>query len=228
MSLLLGDYAFDPLCTTVTEKYEEAGGRDARHIRISGVLRGFHSVSALEAALDAVLAAVPAAEAETTLVLRPGRRLWVRRLAFSREIARNPVAGAFTLDLEAPDPFEESVEEHTHAWEIAAQGAALALDTAGNRATPLRITLSAVSDLIDLEISDGLRTLRYEGIVGASETLTIDGAAGKVLLSGEDIMPYTKGAFPHVAPGGTTLTFSDDDTGAHQATATVAFRDRWW
>jgi hypothetical protein len=123
MAITLGAVTLDEAHTTVQEKHEEVGGRDARRIVLTGLIAGESSVAAIEARLDAILDAASCDDPLAALSLRAGRRLWVQRTQFQREVARGPLAGSFTLELEAPDPFEESVAEHAVAWTISTQGA---------------------------------------------------------------------------------------------------------
>jgi len=90
------------------------------------------------------------------------------------------------------------------------------------------VTLIASGDLANPSISDGERTMGYAGIAADGETLVMDAETAKVTLEGEDVTPYTSGLFPRLSPGGTTLTYTDDGSSSHTASATVAYRSRWW
>lgn len=227
MPIVLGGLAFDENTTAVSEKQEEVGGRDARSVRISGVLAA-QDVAGLEAAFDAIVAAAGDGESEAELCLRPGRRLLVRRTGVTREIARERRTGAFVLDLEARDPYESSRDVNVVAWDIAAAGNTLACAAAGNiHALPV-ITLAANGETAAPGFSDGARAIAYTGTLSTGEKLVFDAAAGRVTLDGEDVTPYTMGEFPRIAPGGTTLAYTDETPGSPAVSATVAWRDRWW
>lgn len=228
MAIMLGDYVFDEARTAIAEKYEEVGGRDARQVRLSGAILGKRTLVELEAALDAVLAAASADAADTPLVLREGRRLHVRRTGFTREVGRKPLVGAFVVQLEAPSPFEEAIDETEVNWNISASGATRALTTGGNAPAPLRITLVASGSVVAPRFSDGARAIVYSGTVADGEMLVFDGVAGRVTLEGEDVTPYTDGVFPQVLPGGATLTYTDNPASAHTCAVSIAYRDRWW
>ncbi|HNR29709.1 MAG TPA: hypothetical protein PKI11_02370 [Candidatus Hydrogenedentes bacterium] len=228
MAILLGEYVFDDARTAAAEKYEEIGGRDARKVRIAGAITGKSTLADLEAALDDVLAAASTDAANTPLVLRDGRRLLVRRTGFTREVGRKPLVGSFVIDLEAPLPFEEAVEETEVLWGIIASGASQPLVMAGNAPAPVRIDLVAVGAVIAPRFSDGVRAISYSGVVSDGETLLFDGPAGRVLLEGEDVTPYTEGVFPRVSPGGTLITYTDAPGSTHTADVAVSYRDRWW
>lgn len=228
MAITLGSLTFDEGHTSVVEKHEEVGGRDGRRIELQGLILGEHSVADIEACLDAILDTSSVESYETALTVREDRQMWVRRVKFSREISRQPLVGSFTLELEAEDPFEESIEEQEVEWVIAASGATKTLSSDGNVFSKPVITLVADGDVVNPSFSDGTRSLTYLGTVGDGETLEIDGPAGEVTLGGVNVTPYTSGCFPRVEPEGTTLTYTDDASSSHSAAVTVAFLDRWW
>jgi len=228
VSITLGSLTFDEGHTSVRERYEEVGGRDGRRIELQGMIVGEHSVGDIETCLDAILDASSVDTYEAALVVREGRRLWVRRVKFSREISKQPLVGTFTLELEAQEPFEESISETEVEWAVAASGATKVVSSAGNVFAKPCITLVADGDVVNPCFSDGPRSLTYYGTVGDDETLLMDGSSGTVTLDGVDVTPYTSGNFPRIEPEGTTLTYTDDASSSHAAAVTVAFRDRWW
>ncbi len=228
VGIMLGTYAFDDARTTVTEKYEEVGGRDARVVQIKGLLDGLASVAELEAALDQILALASEQAEWTPLSLREGRWLQVRRTAFVREVNRGALVGSFTLTFEACDPCETGEDEREIPWAITASGQSVALPAAGTAEAPLRITLQANGNLLEPVFSDGVRQLLYWGTVQTGQVLVLDGAAGCALLNGQDVTPYTQGLFPRVRPGGSVLRYTGSVGSTHAASATVAYRDRWW
>lgn len=228
MSIILGNVTLDRACTTVHESYEEVGGRDARHVTLSGVITGMSTVETVEARLDAILAASSISDGETPLSLRPGRRLLVRRLKYAREVSSCPVAGSFSLELEATNPFEESALLRGISWGITTAGQTFSLTTTGNVFALPVITLLAQGDLVSPAFSDGCRRILYEGRMNTGQTLVLDGTCNGATLDGVDVTPYTQGLFPHLDPAGTILQYEDESSSSHTATATVAFRDRWW
>ena len=228
MNIVLGNVTLDRTCTTVHEHYEEVGGRDARHVTLSGVIVGMSTVEAVETRLDAILAASSLSDGETPLSLRPDRRLLVRRLKYAREVSSTPVAGSFVLELEAVNPFEESTLLHEISLSITTTGQTLSLTTTGNVFALPVITLVAQGDLISPAFSDGQRRILYEGHVRTGQVLVLDGSHNTATLDGVEITPYTRGLFPHLDPTGSVLRYEDGASSSHTATATVAFRDRWW
>jgi len=227
MSISVGGYTFNARTTVVREAYEEVGGKQTRAIRITGVLRGAADEAALIDALDGITRAVSEA-APVVVSLRPGRRILARREAFSREVNGRTLTGQFVLDLRAQTAWEESDALHEAEWIIAMSGAELDVENAGNGDAAPMISLTAEDVLILPSVTDGTRTLVYEGNVGSGSTLVIDGRAREVKLDGIDVTGYTSGDFPRLAPGETTLAYLDDPASSHQATASVAHRDQWW
>lgn len=228
MATTLGPVTFDETQTTVREKQEEVGGRNERAVTVSGVITDCASVAEIEADLDAIIDAASVEEYTAALSLRDGRRLWVRREGFMREIKGEALVGSFKLDLAARDPFEESVAETAIVWNVSASGAEQAAASAGNVYAKPVIEIVATGDVVDPRISDGKRTISYSGVVQDGETLVFDAMVGMVTLEGVDVTPYTSGVFPRIAPEGTTLTYTDDAASSHTAAVTVRFRDRWW
>jgi len=228
MPITLGAITFDDATTAVKEKLEEVGGRNERRVTISGLVTGLSNASAIESALDGILDAASLADYSAELRLRDGRRLWVRRETYRREVRADDLVGSFTLELGARDAIEESVAESITNWPITASGTTLNTASAGNVYSRPVITLVAIGTLVDPAVSDGARTVSYSGMVADGETLVFDAVANAVLLEGTDVTPYTTGEFPRIAPEGTTLTYSDDASSSHTATGTVGFRDRWW
>ncbi|HOF38495.1 MAG TPA: hypothetical protein PLD73_00355 [Candidatus Hydrogenedentes bacterium] len=228
MAITLNGLLLDEMLTSIQEQHEEVGGRDARTVKIAGVLLGETSVAALEARLDAVLHAASAVDYSAALSIRPGRRLMVRRAAFRREIQHARLVGMFTLKLEARDPFEEAESLTEIAWPITASPSSLLVNSGGTACALPRIMLTAAGALVRPTFSDGVQCLEYDGIVKEGSFLEFDTARARATLDGEDVTPYTWGAFPRLEPGETTLTYTDQSTSSHQAAATVAFRERWW
>lgn len=228
MPITLGNITFDETHTTVRETYEEVGGRNERRIEISGLITGESTVADIVSALDEIIDAASVEDFSAALSLRTGRRLYVRRDRFTREVAPDRLVGSFMMRLLAKDPFEEAVDPTSEQWPITASGATKAVATGGNVFSKPVITLVASGALVNPSISDGSRTITYSGTVGDGLALVLDGPAGKAQLDGDDVTPYTSGLFPRIEPDGTTLTYTDDATSSHTATATVAFRDRWW
>ena len=227
MGITLGEYAFGESVTSVRESLKERGGRDARVVSIKGVLEGFTSVAALEAELDALVAAASDAE-EVALVLRPGRRLWVKRTGFVREVYRDALTAAFELSLEAPDAVEEAEGESVVAGVYTDTQQTLSVPTIGNTPARPRVVLIPDGALTRPSVGVGDSVLTYDGIVAAGQSLVVDAAAGAVLLDGVDVTPYTAGVPPLLSPGSNIITYADESLAIPNIAVTVHFHSRWW
>lgn len=228
MSITLGTITFDEAHTAVREQYEEVGGRDSRRIEISGLVAGMRSVENIEARLDAILDAASQETFDAALSVRNGRRMFVRRARFSREILRPRLVGTFSLVLEARNAFEESIAATSIDWPVTISGTTLPVSAGGNTSSLPTITLVASGQVVAPGFSDGSRSLVYGGTVGNNKTLVFDAAAGKVWLDSVDVTPYTEGVFLQIQPEGTVLTYSDAEDSSHTASVNVSFHDRWW
>ncbi|MCP4640202.1 MAG: hypothetical protein GY851_07210 [bacterium] len=228
MPIQMGSITFDPDYTAARESVEEVGGRDARVVEMTGLVVDLPSSADVEARFDAIADAVSVEDYATSLSLRPGRRLWVRRASWQHEIAMKDPAGSFKLRLEARDPLEESEDEASVVWSLTGSTASLALSSTGTVPAPARITLVPDGEMQRPSFGDGERTIRYEGSVPDGATLEFDGPLSRVLLDGVDVTPYTEGLFPLIAPEGTTLMFQADPAGSATAEAVVAWRNLWW
>lgn len=227
MSITLGTHTFDPATTAIREDHQERAGQDARSIRITGLLANYPDLTTLEAALDTILAA--ASDTDTTpLSLRPNRQLLVRREKFLREIQRDARSARFELILRADDPFEEATTPLNWPWTIAASGATRNIISSGNAHSPTLITLQATGTLINPTLSDGDRTITYNGTLAPGSIIELDGPRRQARIAEVDVTPYCTGEFPRAAPGTSTFTYTDAPTSAHTAQATLSFHERWW
>jgi len=228
MAVTLGPITFDEAYTSVAEKLEEVGGRNERTITLSGMIAGHNTVAAIESDIDDILDAASVEDYTAELSLRAGRRLWVRRNEFTREVKAESLVGAFTLELAAKDAFEESSALTTVNWTITASGQTQAASSSGSVYAKPKFSLVATGTIIDPAFSDGTRTLSFSGTVADTETLVFDAVTSAATLEGTDVTPYTSGLFPQVDPAGTTLTYTDDAGSSHTAQVTVTYRDRYW
>ena len=228
MAITLGPVTFDDAHTTVREKLEEVGGRNERRVVVSGAIVGQNTLSAIEAQIDAILDAASVEDFSAELSLRSGRRLFVRRNEFSREVQSEALVGAFTLELEAKDTFEESTSITTVNWTVMASGQTQAASSGGTAYAKPKFSLVATGTIIDPSFSVGTRTISFSGTVQDGETLVLDAVTASATLEGLDVTPYTSGVFPRISPEGVTLTYMDDAGSSHTAQVTITYRDRWW
>lgn len=227
MPITLNTYTFDPALTTAREDHQEVAGQDGRTIRINGVLQGLPDTAAIESALDNILAA--ASEGEISLLsLRPGRQLRVRRQKFTREVQKDALIGRFELTLRAEDPFEQAASLTIWPWSIATSGATRDITNSGTAPAPMLLVLQANNTLIEPSITDGTRTITYDGVLPAGTVLELDAALRQARIDGNDVTPYVLGEFPELAPGPNTLTYNDDPASTHNALIAIWFYERWW
>lgn len=227
MAITLGVITFDASTTAGRERIEEIGGRDAREIVVSGLIDDEDSLDGVESRLDAIVQAASEENFSAELSLRTGRVLFVRRKAVVREVLREKCAGSFALTLEARDPFEWAAAETVLAWTIDADPEAIAVDTLGTAEALPVVRLALATPVVNPTVGDGTRSLTYEGAVAAGQILFFDSEAASAKLDGEDVTPYTAGEFPRIAPGGSTLTYTDGSAGSPVIAAEIRFRNRW-
>lgn len=228
MTIQLGSIPLDRSFVGVREQLEEVGGRGVRTVTLSGLIAQAPDRATLDLWLDAVIAEASRPDFGCALSVRPGRRLWVRRQQATREVRVDPLAGSFVLRLAAQDPLEESTDESVASLVFATLPANLGIAVGGSAPAQLRITVAAASPIEAPAVSDGTRTLAYEGIVPAGEALVFEGATGRATLAGENVTPYTQGLFPAPMPGPRVITLTAENLGTVSGVVTVACRDRWW
>ena len=228
MVIALGDVTFDDAHTTVREKHEEVGGRDAREIELSGLIVGESSVGAIESKLDDILAAVSDADYGAVLSVRTGREMYVRRRAFVREVSGERLVGSFALTLDAENPFEVSSTETVIEWNITESGMTIPIAPGGNVFAELVVTLVAQGNVVNPTFVAEGRTLSYPGIVQNGHELVLDGVSKIATLGGEDVTPYTSGLFLRLGLPQSTVGYGDDESSSHTAAVTLSFRSRWW
>ncbi len=226
----LGELEMDPAFTTVSERREWRDTACLRTARVNGLATGHADAQKREAWLDRVWAAAEGdGVSPVALSLRPGRVLWVRPVRLAREGHHRTPDGAFTLDFAAVDPREEAGTESMVPWPITTRDAETVLFSHGTAPAPLTIAFTAGDDILWPSFGDGTRTLRYQGMMAAGQTLTLDGAARKVLLDGLDVTAQCSGEFPGpLCAGEFTLRYRDDLDSSHTGHAVVRWRDLWW
>ena len=227
MAISVGTYTFDARTTTVRETYERVGGKETRLITLTGLLRGLADRGAIDTALDGIMAAV-STEDPVYVSIREGRRIRARRESLAREIHGHHLTGQFVVGMRAETAYEESTDPHESPWSIFSSGATLSVANSGNRETVPVVTLTALGSVIGPAVSDGTHTISYGGVLDFGAVLQFDGEGGRVWLDGADVTAYTTGAMPRLAPGETSLTYTDDASSSHLLSGTVTWRDRWW
>lgn len=171
MAITLGSVSLDETHTAVREDLEEVGGRNERRIRLTGSIVGENLIARIHDRLDEILDAASVEDFTAELSLRVGRRLFVRRDSFRREVFGESLAGSFVLELEARVPFEEAIALTTLPWTIAASGDTLAATSSGSAYAEPSIALVASGSVVNPAFSDGSRTIAYSGIAKSVTTV---------------------------------------------------------
>jgi hypothetical protein len=227
VAITVGSLTLDEKTTSIEEHFEAVGGKETRLIRIAGLLPGAADQEVLEASLDEILRTV-SEEEPVDVSLRSGRRLQAHREEFVREINQARLTGRFALTLRAEEPYEVSDVLHQVPWSIVPSESSVSVSNTGNLTSAPVVSLTALGTIIAPRISDGPRSLSYDGVIESGGVLIVDGVGHKVWLDGVEITAYTTGAFPELSPGNTDLTYADDPASSHLLDGEVTYRDRWW
>lgn len=228
MAITLGTIEFDEAYTEVKEKLEEVGGRNERKVTVSGLVLGEASTADIHARLDAILDEASAEDYSVALSIRSGRRMYVRRNEFRRDVRADALTGSFVLELMAKEPLEEAIAPIIETWNVAGDGDLQVFVPGGTVETLPTLSFSPSADVVNPGFGDGARTLRYSGVVSAGEAFVVDGNTGRVTLEGVDVLAYTTGMFPRLDPGGTGLIYYDDLVSPVAIVVTVTHASRWW
>ena len=222
----LDDYALDQWQAAVVEKQRYDNGRWQRNIIIRGAADTFESSTQLTEAFD-LLAAATLAPEPVLLRLRPGRSVAVRLRGFEKTCHDDAIAGAFTLELEALTPWEESDTLLSHEAQVSGNGVVCEVVSDGSLASPLSLTFTAVGLVLLPRFSDGVHTISYEGVLQNGSVLHIDAVSRKVFLDEEDVSSQASGEYLEIAPRATSITFEADAEGAQTGGLVLSWRERW-
>lgn len=228
MAITLGSITFDEPHTEVKEKLEEVGGRNERSITLSGLILGEESVAAIHARLDAILDEASREDFSVALSIRAGRRMYVRRNEFRQEVRADALVGSFVIQLVAREPYEEAIAPIMETWNIEGSGDARVFVPGGNLETPPMFSFTPSVDVEQPAFSDGVRELAYTGIVEAGSTFVVEGMQRSVTINGVNMLGYTRGVFPRLAPAGTEITYTDQLATPAAIAVTVTHAGRWW
>ncbi len=226
MTIQLDEVVFDETNLRVRDMRTLEGGRMRRRVRLQGVLTDVVHRDAVEAMLDEGAAAAGEWAGWRALEIRPGRRLWVRPERFEREVGLDGQTGAFDLVVESRELTEEAVEPTTYSWDIADSHASLAIENDGTAPAPVALAYTPTEATTRPGFSIGARTLVYDGVVEAGQTLELDDHTGQVTLDGNNITPDCEGLPPRVGSGVREMVFTAEAGGS--GTAEVIFHARWW
>jgi hypothetical protein len=225
----IGDYAFPEHSTAVDVQSRFIDGTLKKIIRIDAIVLGSGNAADFLANVEDLEGEVEKFDrGEANLSITPGRYHQGIRLGLQRTLDRESKFAAFEILLLTDDRFERSSELHEEDKTIAASGDTLALSQAGNVYAFPEIALTATGDLVYPVLSDGTRSLAYNGTIPAGSVLVIDADAKTAILNGDtNALPKITGSFPLLSPGDTTLTYTDNEESSHQGSLVVQFRDTW-
>lgn len=222
----LSDYTFRDETTRSVSDLRYVEYRLRREVEIVGILEGFPGLAEFRAEVAALDAAVEAFAVDGAEFLRlPGRYLPGRVLRYRKTVDEAARVASFRLVLLSDDRFERSTTLHTVTLEFSASGQSVDVDNAGTAASLPALTLTAGADLVTPSISDGTRTLMYGGTLTAGESLVLDCDAHTAECAGENALPLLSGDWPQLAPGATTLTYTD--AGGASGSLRIDYRDFW-
>ena len=225
----VGSFVFREETTVAESRTEFVFGRVRRVVTLAGVLNGFSSRSAYEAAIAEVRRELERFDrGETDFSLTAGRFIEGRRRRF--DLVRND-AGCFAavhLEILAADRYERSESESAEVVAIAASPQTVPLEPDGNWPALPRLRLEAVGTIVNPSFSDGTRTLSAALTLAPGDVLELDGENRTASKNGsENVLHLISGEFPEVHPAGTDLEYADETPGGPDATLTVAWRDLW-
>ncbi len=224
----LGDYTFRSDSTRVLSDLRYVEDRLRRQVEIVGLLSEFATHDDFAAELSELDTAVEAfCNGSATLTLTEGRQLSGSVLRYRKTVDELERSVTFRLIVLSEDRFERSIELHEENLAIDASGDAIVLANAGTADSLPELTLSAIGALINPSVSDGLRTLIYQGTLSPGDALALDSDAHTATLNGGNALAAVSGDWPRLAPGETTLTYTDQAGSSHSATLLVQYRDYW-
>lgn len=224
----LGAYSFRADRTRVLSDLRFVEDRLRRQVELLGLLDGFPTRADFQAELAGLDAAVEAFEAgQATLSLVAGRWLAGRVLRYRKTVDEAARSAAFRLIVLSEDRYERSQTLHEATLELTASGQSLALENAGTAESRPRLTLTALGALLDPRLGDGARALTYHGALAPGDALLLNCDAHTAELSGGNALHELVGDWPRLAPGATTLTYSDDAASSHSGLLRVEYRDFW-
>ncbi len=225
----IGDYSFPERSTAVDIESKFIDGKLKKIVRIDAIVLGSGSASDFSANIEDLEGEVERFDrGEADLSVTSGRYYRGTRLALRRTVDSESKFGAFEILLLTDDRFERSSALHEEEKTITASGDTLTVSQEGNADALPEITLTATGDLVYPTLSDGTRSLTYNGTISAGSVLVIDADAKTAILDGEtNALPKITGSFPVLSPGDTTLTYTDNEDSSHDAVLVVRFRDTW-
>lgn len=226
--IAVGSFLFPPRGTLAAVRVRVIDGRLCKQVLIRALFDGYTAAAPLRAELDALHAALEQLDAgAAVLSLIPGRHYYAVRRDDARWIDPSGRLAAVRLELLTRDRFERSNALHTQSHLIMLSGFAFTAVNAGTAPARPRLELEAHTALDRPAVGDGARTVRYLGALAPGDVLSLDSEDHTARLNGVNALDAIAGVFPLLAPGATTLTYSDAAGSGQALTLRLAHRDTW-
>lgn len=225
----IGLYTFPEAALAVRVTREEILSRVRKTVRLDALLGPFASMEDLlaeRATLEGELARLDSGDAHLHLV--PGRYHAASRREHQWAIDAHALTFAAHLLLITEDPFERSTDTHEIEADLASIGGAVTISHAGNIPSRPALVLTAAATVQRPVITDGARTLVWDGLLAPGDVLALDADRLTAWRNGtENVLLAISGDFPRIAPGGSTLSCAAQGAGPPHAALRVTWRD-WW
>ena len=225
----LGSFNFPEKRTFVRSRIREVLSKVRREIDIYSLLIGYGNLENLEQDLEILEGELEKFNRkEVTLSLHPGRYVSGWRRDYQRVIEPRHKAASLHLLILTDDRFERSIEEHQETLILSASGQSIEISQEGNGEAFPRLVLTATGTLIHPAISDGTRTLSFQGQLEPGMSLHLDSDFHTALINGsENVLQSLSGEFPLLDPGTTQITYTDHSSSTHSGTLEINYRDLW-
>lgn len=225
----IGLYNFPEAALAVRVTREEILSRVRKTVRLDALLGPFASMDDLlaeRANLEGELARLDSGDAHLHLVF--GRYHAASRREHQWAIDAQALTLAAHLQLITADPFERSIDTHEVEVDLAATGGTLTIPHAGNIPSRPALVLTAAATVLRPALTDGARTLTWDGLLAPGDVLAIDADRQTAWRNGtENVLLDIAGDFPRIAPGGSTLSCTASGASPPNAALRVTWRD-WW
>ncbi len=229
MRVQVGEYTFPAERTFVNTATREVLSRVRKDVEIISLLTHPHCGEALQAEVETLEREFEKLDRrEAHLSLHEGRYYSGWRRDLQIKVRKENRVASVRAHVLTDDRFERSIEEHVQQVNILQDEVSFDVEQAGNGLAFPSFLITAVGTVVNPQISDGTRTILYEGSFGAGQTLYLDSESRTAVKNGsENVLAAVSGEFPRLSPGVTTLTYRDGPVSAHDAQLEVWYRDLW-
>ena len=204
----LGGFIFPEKRTVVQIRTREVLSRVRKEIEVHSVFTHYADLDALKGDLEAMEGELEKFDrGEVQLSIHEGRFFTGRRRDLQRQVEPQCLVAAISLSVLTDDRFERSVVERQENLTLTQSGESIAISQAGNAPAFARFNLAAGNTLIEPQIDDGVRSIRFEDTLNAGETLELDSDQRTAVKNGtENVLHLMNGKFPLLSPGSATIT----------------------